>query len=136
MQSKPGLERYERATLKEPPFLLNAARRGIVLDVVLNQCAFDRWILHAAHVRMNHFHVVVTAECAPERVLGRIKAYASRALNEQFGRRDGSTVWLWDGRNVDDAVDYVVKRQGEPMAVYENPARWAEYSAQPTSPGK
>ena len=133
MEARPALERYERATLKEPPFLLDEPRRRAVLEAFLELCAFDGWTLHAAHVRTNHFHTVVTAECTPEKTLVRMKAYASRALNQRFGRRQrywsrhGSTIWLWNDRNVDRAVEYVVQRQGEPMAVYENPARWAEY---------
>ena len=41
--------------------------------------------------------------------------------------KHGSTVWLWEPNKVDEAVDYVVLRQGRPLAVYENPNRWDDY---------
>ncbi len=114
--------------LRFPPFLLDEAGRAVVLTAIQGVCDYQAWRLHAAHVRTNHFHVVVTAEEKPEVVLGKFKAYASRALNQRFGRRErywaryGSTRWLWDARAVNDAVEYVVSRQGEPMAVYATSA--------------
>ncbi|HUG82007.1 MAG TPA: hypothetical protein VML01_10110 [Bryobacterales bacterium] len=63
----------------------------------------------------------------------KLKAYASRELNHQFGKkaprwtRHGSTAWIWRAEKVDSAVDYVVQRQGAPMAVYENQNRWQEF---------
>lgn len=137
LDPRPALADYERSVAKEAPFRMDESRRRVVLDAIRQHCEHDGWVLHAAHVRTNHLHVVVTTEIEPERVLGRLKAYASRALNERFGRRNrywarhGSTIWLWDRRQVNDAVEYVVARQGRPMAVYENPERWAEYLVMP-----
>jgi hypothetical protein len=65
--------------------------------------------------------------------MAKFKAYASRALNLVSGNkpkrwtRHGSTAWLWGPRRVDEAVDYVARQQGRPMAAYENPKRWEEY---------
>ena len=62
----------------------------------------------------------------------KLKAYGSRALNRRFGFREkrwvrhGSTRRLWSPAEVDVTVDYVVRRQGEPMAVYEDCERWSE----------
>ena len=112
---------------------MDEPRRAAVLEAFRQHCEHDGWVLHAAHVRTNHFHIVVTADPLPERVLGRLKAYASRALNSEFGRRQkywsrhGSTVRIWSRTGVEDTVDYVVRRQGRPMAVYENPRRWEEF---------
>ena len=104
-----------------------------MLEAMIGVCDYQFWVVHAIHVRSNHFHVVVTADGEPEVVLGELKAYASRALNERFGRRasywarQGSTRWLWNPHDVNGAVEYVLERQGEPMEVYENPSRWDEY---------
>ena len=43
----------------------------------------------------------------------------------------GSTVWIWEPREADSAVDYVVRRQGKPMAVYETPNRWEAFLSWP-----
>lgn len=89
-------------------------------------------MLHAAHVRQDHVHVVLAGEGPPERMLGKLKAYGSRALNRAFGlrkrrwSRHGSTRWLWAPQQVDDAVHYVVNEQGEPGGSYVNPRRWDE----------
>jgi hypothetical protein len=54
-------------------------------------------------------------------------------LNERFGKREkrwashGSTIWLWDPHRLQRAVDYVVRGQGTPMALYVNEAAWEEY---------
>jgi hypothetical protein len=66
----------------------------------------------------------------PEKVMTEFKAYTTRALNQFEGasrRRwadHGSTRYLWDTEQVDDAVNYVVNQQGHPMALYISPNRW------------
>lgn len=65
--------------------------------------------------------------------MAKLKAYASRSLNRLFRdkrkrwTRHGSTVWLWEPRKVDEAVDYVVRQQGRPLAACENRNRWNDY---------
>jgi REP element-mobilizing transposase RayT len=73
-----------------------------------------KWLLHAANVRTNHVHVVVRATC-PGRVIGALKANATRALREtdQWDRFDspwadgGSKRYLWTERQLQAAIDYV-----------------------------
>jgi hypothetical protein len=83
-------------------------------------------------VRATHVHIVLQAEAGPEHVLGKCKAYASRALNERFGfraqrwSRHGSTRRLWSASEVDGAVYYVIHQQGVPMEVYEFVGRWSD----------
>ncbi len=95
-------------------------------------CRHENWRLYAVHVRATHVHVVVRAEAKPEYVLTKFKAYASRALNRQFGLRakrwgrHGSTRWLWSPSEVDSAVDYVLNRQGKPLEKYELLNRWSD----------
>jgi REP element-mobilizing transposase RayT len=102
-------------------------RRGAVLVAMVERCADRDWSLQAAHVRSNHVHLVVGAEVRPERIMNDLKSYASRCLNRlglddparKRWARHGSTRWLFDQRNVSDAIRYVVDRQGVPMAVFE-----------------
>jgi hypothetical protein len=79
-------------------------------------------------------HIVVTSSNPPEKVMNDFKAYASRALNaagvdpadRKRWSRHGSTRYLNDPIAVVETVDYVLRRQGEPIAVYDG-------TIQPTS---
>ena len=106
---------------------LSAEARTIVLHQIQSVADHESWTLHAAHVRSAHVHAVITADVKPETVLGKLKAYSSRALNQTFGKqtkrwsRHGSTVWLWDPRQLQHAIQYVIHGQGVPMACYLDP---------------
>jgi REP element-mobilizing transposase RayT len=112
---------------------LDSADRRLVLDAVIGVCEYKRWPLHAAHIRSTHAHVVVTAEDPPEAVMGKFKAYSSRALNRARGcieRRwayHGRTLYLWRPTDVHAAVEYVYARQGVRMARWVNPVFWPQF---------
>jgi REP element-mobilizing transposase RayT len=105
---------------------MDKQRREAVLASIVERCANRGWRLLAAHVRTNHVHVVVGAECQPERVMNDLKSFASRRLNalgmdvpdRRRRARHGSTRWLWKREGVSAARQYVVEGQGEPMALY------------------
>jgi REP element-mobilizing transposase RayT len=109
---------------------MDEARRNLVLKAIQEVCAHRRWPLLAVHVRVSHLHVVVAAPDAPERVMNDFKAYSSRALNssglnsrdQKRWTRHGSTRKLWKEADVVAAMHYVVHEQGEPMAVFYDPA--------------
>jgi REP element-mobilizing transposase RayT len=108
-------------------YLLDAIRRPVVLKTLQEVCSYRGWTLLAAHVRSNHVHVVATANCKPEHVMNALKAYSSRALNnlgvDHLDRRrwarHGSTCYLWTREAVSAVIQYVVREQGEAMAVFE-----------------
>ena len=122
----PGLVGFERAEMDQPPYVLDAARRGVVLRTVREVAEHRGWTLLAAHVRTNHLHVVVRADAAPERVMNDFKSYASRRLNESAldppGRkrwtRHGSTKYLWTEEAVGERIAYTILDQGEPMDLF------------------
>jgi REP element-mobilizing transposase RayT len=124
---------FERRLMKEPPYLLSEPERHLVLEEAISSCTRQGWGLHAAHVRSKHIHIVLTANESPETVMGKLKTFLSRALNDRFGKREkrwarhGSTLWLWTAKRLDDAVRYVVLNQGSPMQLYVNPVIWPEY---------
>ena len=134
-----GLKDHERRALRNPRARLDRQQRHAVLQAIREVCRHEGWTLHAAHVRTNHVHVVVSAESRPETALAKLKAYASRSLNHLTGAklerwtRHGSTRWLWEPKQVDQAAHYVVKQQRHPMETYENPTRWADYLHTPTT---
>jgi REP element-mobilizing transposase RayT len=126
----------ERALMDQPEYILDAPRREVVLSTIQEVCEYRTWPLLAAHVRSTHVHVVVHAQAAPERVMSDFKTYASRHLTEagfetrerKRWTRHGSTRYLWKPEHVEAAIHYVVRKQGTPMAVYENKARIVSYA--------
>ena len=127
LASEPGLVRAKEERMHGPSYALDDEKRGIVLAAIRQVCTHREWTLIAAHVRMNHVHVVVAADVVPEVAMQAFKAYASRFLGERETTRKrwtrhGSTRYLWIGEEVDRAVRYIVERQGEPMATYLNTA--------------
>ena len=132
LPADPELVRAERSQMCDSRAHLDAKARSIALEAIRDASAFRGWILHVAHVRSNHVHVVVAASAGPSDLLHKLKARISRALNDEFGKRrwwarHGSTIPLWDPHRVDDAVKYTWE-QGEPLARYLNPNRWQEYA--------
>ncbi len=133
IEAQPNFETYERGLLRYPPVKLGRRERAVVIDSIKGSCAHYGWVLHAVHARTDHVHVVVSSGLHWNLALSRLKAYASRALNAELGRkpkwwtRHGSTILLWGPREVDDCVGYVVDEQGEPLEQYHNKARWDEF---------
>jgi REP element-mobilizing transposase RayT len=113
------------------PYTPDEVRRHAVLRSIKEVCCFRDWTLLAAHVRTNHVHAVVTADCIPEQVMIALKAYSSRELNRMAidgARRrrwaqHASIRSLWTKEAVAAAVEYVIRGQGEVMSVFEAPSR-------------
>ena len=126
LPENPGLATAIRGNLANPPYQPEAAQRTIILKAIEGVCSHRAWTLLAAHVRSTHVHVVLEADCAPEKAMNAFKAYSSRALNlheiessnDRRWARHGSTVYLWTQAAVAKAIYYVTDKQGEPMAVY------------------
>ena len=100
-----------------------------MLDAFQEVCRHRAWKLVAAHVRSNHVHVVVTGGGPPGRIMGDLKAWASRRLVEAGHRlrgtrvwvRQGSTRYLWNRAGVGAACLYV-HEQGEILPGTVSPA--------------
>jgi hypothetical protein len=119
-----ALERRSRALLRSPPVALDPEERMVVLKTLGQVCHYRGWTLHAAQVRTNHVHVVVTAMVPPGRVLGDLKAWASRRVVEAGHRPPGAPLWarggsmrhLWNEKAISAACFYVVHEQGAILA--------------------
>ena len=115
-----------------PAYILDCGATSTVLESIRRSCAIKFWLLCAAHIRSTHVHVVIMSREKPERVMAYLKHYASSALNRQDDERrrrwtsHGSTRWLWEPDNIDRAIDYVLNRQGAPMAVHRLARHWME----------
>ena len=140
LDASPRRVAHEKGLMRQPEVTLSAAEREIVLEAFEGVCRHELWDLHAAHVRSNHVHVVLTAAAAPERAMAKLKAYATRALNECFGPKKRrwathrSTRWLWDVHEATMAVHYVIGAQGERMALYVSSPSWLPANRE-TEPG-
>ena len=69
-----------RQQLTQDPYLLDANRREIVRDAIVEECKFRGWTLHALHVRTDHVHLVVTAERDPDFVLRVLEGERKQAI--------------------------------------------------------
>ena len=115
--------------MSQEMYSLDAARRKVVCEAIIEECEFRGWAVHALHVRSWHVHLVVTAERDPEFLMRACKANASKRLNragfENTERKrwtaHGSTKYLWNEQAIAETVDYTLNRQGEVMAIYPFP---------------
>lgn len=125
-------EYWRRQDLKQPPFLLDAPRRTIVLRSILQTADYRGWTIHAAHVRSNHIHVVVSGPPTAQKAFGTFNAYASRHLTESgFDTNDrrrwtrhGSHRALHSERGIIQAVHYVIDQTGDPMSLFDGATTW------------
>jgi len=116
-------EKYERHLLARPPVKLNAKQRAAVERGISETCKIRGWSLWAFNIRSNHVHSVVSANCKSKKVLGALKANATRSMRESgcWQTEDspwadrGSRRYLWTEKQLLDAIAYVLYDQGEPL---------------------
>ena len=122
----PALKYAMNISALESELILNMNQRKTVLNSVIETCEYNSWKLLAVHVRSNHAHVVLRADIAAERVMGKMKCYATKALKknypevsqrQSFWGRHGSTQNIWAPEKLFPVLYYVVENQGKPMAL-------------------
>ncbi|MCX6645358.1 MAG: transposase [bacterium] len=126
LRPDPYWERREMLSMKQPPYLLDPPRRELVYKAIIEVCLYRNWDLIGLHVRSTHIHALVSANTEPEKIMKDFKAYSSRALNNSgFDTKDrrrwtrhGSTEYLWNEREMENVLNYIVHMQGEPMKLY------------------
>jgi len=79
------------------PYELDESRRRVVLEAIKEVCQYREWHLIAAHIRSNHVHAIVSANCRPEKVMGDFKAYVSRALTRAGFESSSRRRWTVHG---------------------------------------
>ena len=119
---KPSAPRRRMVTelMKSNEVKLSREHRNIVQKTIGRVCAHFDWELHAANVRTNHVHVVVSAPESPERVMNVLKSWSTRSLvaaklverGTKMWTRHGSTRYLWKVRDVRTTCQYVCEGQG------------------------
>jgi len=118
---------YNERLLNLTPVKLNAQRRAAINNSISETCEVRSWRLHAANVRTNHVHAVVSALCDPEIVLSALKANATRKMREVGCWTSSGTPWarkgskrrLWNEQSVWNAVNYVLNGQGNDLPDFD-----------------
>ncbi len=115
---------HVKGLMKQPPVLLDAARRRSVEAGVRETCEIRNWTLFAINVRTNHGHFVVKApDKKPSVVMTAFKANATRQMRidrcwdselSPWAER-GSVRYLWTDESVSRAVNYVLYGQGDEL---------------------
>ena len=117
-------ERWRKySVLADHPVKLARRQRVLVEESVRETCKIRKWGFWTTNIRSNHVHTVVSAPCKPEKVLGALKANATRKLREAGYWRSSRSPWvdrgskryLWTEGDVINAVVYVEYDQGEPL---------------------
>lgn len=116
-------QQHDRELLKQPPVKFGFRQRQIVASAIRETCSIRKWQLWTVNVRTNHVHVVVSATKKPEAVVSALKANATRAMKEAGiwtselspWSSGGSRKYLWDDKELTDAIAYVECDQGDPL---------------------
>jgi REP element-mobilizing transposase RayT len=118
--SDPERQADANKLLQSAEVVLTPAQRELVMATIRAHCQVRGWVLHAVNARTNHVHVVVSGDCKPDVMMDQFKAWCSRRLNEQYGKRPrwwtkhGSTKWIFDDDYLYNATNYVVNLQDCP----------------------
>lgn len=116
-----------KSVSREPPFTMQENYRETVLQSIIETCRYNHRHLLAAHVRVEHVHLVVRSEISKEKTTGKIKCFSTHALKKQhpelmqrknFWSYHGSMKNIWVPESIFPALYYVVKKQGNPMSLY------------------
>jgi len=116
----PALEAADRRRLKEPPLYLDSDQRENVALAIRELCEYRGWDLSALHVGREQVFVVVLAEQEPARVMGSMKARATRKLRQmrldlgrtRFWGRGAGIRRLWGESAIREEAETVNARQG------------------------
>ncbi len=118
---------HNQRSLKNEPVTLGKEQRTLVETSIKESCEIRGWRLHAANVRTNHVHLVVTAACGPSRILNAVKSNATRTLRQRGSwlrtgspwADSGSKRYLWTEEHLIKAIEYVELDQGDKFPVLD-----------------
>jgi Transposase IS200 like len=97
LPNDPEREARMHANMRAEPYLLNKARRTVVLEAIQEVVRHREWQLFGCHVRTTHVHAVVAANARPEKIMSDFKAYASRRFKERLGELADCKRWAQHG---------------------------------------
>ena len=113
-----GKQRFASSQMAEPACVLTPDQRDLVSDVIGRHCEIRGWPPHAATVRSNHTHVVLSVVgIEPAEPRRQLNAWTTRRLRERFPGRSnwwtegGDITFLNTDAAVTEAVRYVTEAQ-------------------------
>jgi REP element-mobilizing transposase RayT len=108
--------------MKGPPVWLAQEQVDALAEQFKETSRFRGWIILAGAVMSNHVHLVVgvPGDPDPDKLLGDYKAWGTRRLNTQWGKRPNGTWWADGGskrklpreESVWSAIAYVLRQAG------------------------
>jgi len=118
----PQLSHWARARLKSDPIVFSKLQADVLAAQLQQTAVYRGWSLLAFAIVTNHVHVVlgVAGDPNPSDLIGDLKSYGSRALNQRFERPQAGTWWTESGskRKLDSeqsilgAIRYTIEQQG------------------------
>ena len=123
-----GLYHAAREALKFSPVAFDLRKAELVLEQLIETATHRKWRLSAVSIMATHFHAVIHAphEIDPDRLLGDLKAWASRKLNRTLGDAVAEEWWteggskrpLYDDAAILDAIEYTLFKQADSLVVW------------------
>jgi REP element-mobilizing transposase RayT len=118
----PGLEAAAREAMTGETILLTEVQADVVAEQLKETAQHRGWTILAGAVMRNHVHVVVgvPGDPHPQKLLGDLKAWGTRRLNRDWGKRPNGTWWVehWSRRKLPNeaavaaAIAYVARQAG------------------------
>jgi REP element-mobilizing transposase RayT len=98
-QDHPGLRSYAASRMKGPMVLFQKVQAETILAQFQETARYRGWQLLAVAIMPDHVHIVVgvPGDPEPETLLRDFKSYASRSLNEGWGKPKSDTWWTGGG---------------------------------------
>jgi REP element-mobilizing transposase RayT len=95
----PGLEAASREAMNGETILLTELQADALAEQFQETAQHRGWTILAYAVMCNHVHIVlgVLGDPKPEKLLGGLKAWGTRRLNEGWGARPNGTWWAEHG---------------------------------------
>ncbi len=114
-----NLEQCCRMHMSEQQCLLSPFEQRIVLDQIIETCAYRKWVHFASECRTNHAHIVIgPTDTNPKRIRADIKAWCTRRLRERsrpkrlnWWAERGSIRYIWNEESLAKVVQYVTEVQ-------------------------
>jgi len=122
-----ALRQFSKQQMNGSSVVLNLSQAQRMLAQFFETTGHRGWLLVAVGVMHTHVHVVVgvPGDPAPSKILGDLKSYGSRSLNDGWSKPPSGTWWTESGskrkfpdeRSVEAAVDYI-RRQPNPLVIW------------------
>jgi REP element-mobilizing transposase RayT len=126
--SIPALQDAARRQMKGPPIYLDFKKAQVLAEQFLETARFRARTIQALAVMHNHWHIVVEVpgDPNPSKLLGDFKAWGTHRQTREFGEPPSRTWWtdggsariLRDALAVSSAINYVLKKQPNPLILW------------------